>query len=150
MMTKIRRRIIKIDEAKSDGSGACVPACVEGALHIVDGKAKLITEKYCDGLGACLVEYPQGAIIIEEREAEDFDQEAARRHLEGKGHAAEQLPCGCPSTAVTQFERPEARGVALKMQSPTSRCWLTGRSNLPLSLPLCLFSRQRYIRLTGG
>ncbi len=111
MMTKIRSRIIKIDEQRLDGCGACVPAC---------------------------------------REAEDFDQEAARHHLEGKGHAAEQLPCGCPSTAVTQFERPEARGVALKMQSPTSRCWLTGRSNSPLSLPLCLFSKQKCIRLTGG
>ena len=64
------RKIIKIDEDKCNGCGLCVEACHEGALQIVDGKARLISESYCDGLGDCLPECPTGAITIEEREAE--------------------------------------------------------------------------------
>jgi NAD-dependent dihydropyrimidine dehydrogenase PreA subunit len=64
------REIVKIDEEKCDGCGICVPACAEGALQIVNGKALLVKESYCDGLGACLAECPKGAITLEEREAE--------------------------------------------------------------------------------
>jgi ferredoxin len=64
------RAIVKIDEEKCDGCGICIPACAEGALQIVDGKARLVKESYCDGLGACLAECPKGAITLEEREAE--------------------------------------------------------------------------------
>ncbi len=64
------REIVKIDEEKCDGCGICIPACAEGALQIVDGKARLVKESYCDGLGACLAECPKGAITLEEREAE--------------------------------------------------------------------------------
>jgi len=97
------RKIVKIDEEKCNGCGVCIPACAEGALKIIGGKAKLVSEIYCDGLGACLGKCPQDAITIEEREAPEFDEEATEQYLEKK--AEEELACGCSSATVAQFEK---------------------------------------------
>ena len=93
------RNIVKIDEDKCDGCGLCVTACAEGAIEIIDGKAKLISEIYCDGLGACLGHCPQDAITVDKRESAEFDEEATNIHVAKMKQAEETkqpAPCGCP------------------------------------------------------
>lgn len=102
----MQRKIVTIDEAKCTGCGLCVNACQEGALKLVDGKAKLISDSYCDGLGACLPECPAGAIKIEEREAGAFSEDTAPIQTETEKHKdVKPLACGCPGTQARTIER---------------------------------------------
>lgn len=102
------RRIIKIDEKKCNGCGACAKACHEGAIKMIDGKAKLTREDYCDGLGDCLPACPVNAISFEEREAPAYNEAAV---LEAKQKNAEQkLPCGCPGSRSKAIKREDNSG----------------------------------------
>lgn len=80
-----KRKIIKIDEDKCNGCGQCIPNCPEGALQIIDNKARLISDLFCDGLGACIGHCPQGAITIEERDAEEYDERKAMGNIIKQG-----------------------------------------------------------------
>ena len=96
------RRIIEIDEEKCNGCGLCAAACHEGAIGMVDGKAKLLRDDYCDGLGDCLPACPTGAISFVEREAAAYDEAAV---LAAKAKKREALPCGCPGSAAKTISR---------------------------------------------
>lgn len=100
------RKIIKIDEEKCNGCSACATACHEGAIEMINGKAKLTREDYCDGLGDCLPACPTGAITFEEREAPAYNEEAVKKAQAEKAEkTGKPMPCGCPGTMAKAIKR---------------------------------------------
>ena len=106
------RRIIQIDEGKCNGCGACARACHEGAIGMVNGKAKLLRDDYCDGLGDCLPTCPTGAITFVEREAEAYNEQAVQANKNKR-------PAGCPGQQLKRFH-PEAAAVPAATVAPAT------------------------------
>ena len=129
----MKRKIIKIDEEKCNGCGACAAACHEGAIEMINGKAKLTREDYCDGLGDCLPACPTEAISFEEREAPAYDEKAV---LAAKQKKSDSLPCGCPGTQskAIRREKPAASPAALHADSQLSQ-WPVQIKLVPINAP---------------
>ncbi|MDI6802737.1 MAG: 4Fe-4S binding protein [Bacteroidota bacterium] len=133
----IKRKIIKIDESLCDGCALCIPSCPEGALQIIDGKAKLVEESFCDGLGACLGDCPQNALTVLEEYVEEYDEPSVIEHI--RKHAPDKLQThiqhlanhkhelvstnlevvggGCPSSRMIQWEQPAVQKLKTNFDS---------------------------------
>lgn len=129
------RRIIHIDEDQCNGCGACAAACHEGAIGMVDGKAKLLRDDYCDGLGDCLPQCPTGAITFVEREAAAYDEKAVLEHKKRKGE--QSLFHGCPGKAMVQFDRSQNNAQPVSTAVPMSQLaqWPCQIKLVPVNAP---------------
>ena len=128
------RRIIKIDEEKCNGCGACATACHEGAIDMINGKAVLTRENYCDGLGDCLPNCPTGAITFEEREAPAYDEAAVKAAQDAK--AAKASACGCPGEQAKTIACPSAAAPqAVTAQPSQLRQWPVQIKLVPVNAP---------------
>lgn len=126
------RKIIKINEEKCNGCGACATACHEGAIEMVNGKARLTREDYCDGLGDCLPACPVDAITFEEREAPAYDEAAV---LAAKAQKAQPLPCGCPGTQAKAIHRSPEPAAVCAPQTSQLRQWPVQIKLAPVNAP---------------
>ena len=148
----VARKIVQIDEDKCTGCGLCIPNCHEGALRIVDDKARLVKDVYCDGLGNCLGHCPEDAITIVEKDVAMFDFEATNEHLrkQGKKELAEnplekadapaleappRMACGCPGTMVRDLRQETVSGATAAPQESQLRQWPVQLHLLPPNAP---------------
>ncbi len=132
----MKRRIIEIDREKCNGCGACVEACHEGAIAMVDGRAQLMRDDYCDGLGDCLPACPTGAISFTEREAAAYDEEAVVQAKQEKMKASGKvLPCGCPGTQSKRIEHAEHPAAAAGERPSCLSQWPVQIRLVPVSAP---------------
>ena len=140
----MKRKIIVIDEKKCNGCGQCVTGCAEGAIQMIDGKARLVSEVYCDGLGACIGECPVGALTLVEKEAPEYDQAAVDKHLasigrtqHSAGHATPKAPIfqGCPGSMARSLGSTNAPS-ACPGAAPTTVQSQSQLGNWPLQLSL--------------
>ena len=134
----MKRRIIEIDQDKCNGCGACAAACHEGAIAMVDGKARLMRDDYCDGLGDCLPTCPTGAITFVEREAAAYDEQAVMENKQRKMQKeGVTLPCGCPGSQSRNIQRQEAPAVETPQAQQTSRLsqWPVQIKLVPVNAP---------------
>lgn len=134
------RKIIHIDEEKCNGCGLCASACHEGAIDIIDGKAKLMRENFCDGFGDCLPNCPTGAISFEEREAPEYDEKAVKAAKEKKTMnemTHEHHEGGCPGSRMMQFAQTGADNAPVSAGKPVSRLkqWPCQIKLLPTQAP---------------
>ena len=126
------RRIIKIDQEKCNGCGACATACHEGAIDMVNGKAVLTREDYCDGLGDCLPNCPTGAITFEEREAPAYNEAAVKAAQAEKRAQA----CGCPGEQAKTIAEPQSSAAQVTMAAPPElRQWPVQIKLVPVNAP---------------
>ena len=144
------RKIVRIDEARCNGCGECAPSCAEGAIRIVNGKARLVSDNLCDGLGACLGHCPMDAISIEERPADEFDHVAVAAHTQAPaaarpGPMATFTPVaapahggGCPGSRMRTFEPAPATSAATPSAAQPSmlRQWPVQLALLPVQAPI--------------
>ena len=131
------RKIIQIDEDRCNGCGACASACHEGAIAMVDGKARLIRDDYCDGLGDCLPACPVDAIHFVEREAAAYDEAAVKAHL-ARRVQEKPLACGCPGTHSHTLDRTDRRPERAEDQAAISsqlRQWPVQIKLAPVNAP---------------
>jgi NAD-dependent dihydropyrimidine dehydrogenase PreA subunit len=153
------RNIIQIDEDKCDGCGLCVIGCAEGALKVINGKAKLVSEIYCDGLGACLGECPTGALTVIQRDAEEFDESSAMAHVASRqaqnnrqspqgpepvqiqpapvhaSHGQGTLACGCPGSMSRELSPADSRQTREAAPASALRNWPVQLHLVPAKAP---------------